>query len=95
MLGMHPVPELVARIGRVVGDVFHVDEIGVDAVAAQVLPERIEEILGALGHHRVQGVELSLAPFDRTGLAGEKVFSMPGDQRSKVSSSHGKSCGRR
>ena len=44
---MHPAPQLTARIGRVVGDIFHVDEIGVDAVTAQVLPKRLEEIPGA------------------------------------------------
>ena len=91
MQGMHPAPQMVAGIGGLVGDVFHVGGVGVDAVAAKVLPQRVEEILGALGHQRVQGVELRLAPFDRTGLAGEKAVSMPGDQRRKVSG-HGASC---
>jgi len=44
--GMHPAPQVVARIGRLVGDVFHVGRVGIDAVAAQVLPQRRTEIVG-------------------------------------------------
>jgi hypothetical protein len=93
MLGTHPAPQVVARIGGLVGDVFHVGGVGIDAVAAQVLPQRVEELRGTLGHQRVQGVELGLPPFDRTGLAGEKAFPMPGDERPKISDCHGASCG--
>jgi hypothetical protein len=67
--GMHPAPQVVARIGRFVGDVFHVGRISIDAVAAQILPQRRAEVVGALGHQSMEGIELSLAPFDGTSLA--------------------------
>ncbi len=85
----HPAPQVTARIGRLVGDVLHVGRIGIDTVAAQIRPQRGAEVVGALGHQRMERIELGLAPFDAAGLARQEVFPVSGDEARKIVS-HGR-----
>jgi hypothetical protein len=73
-----------------VGDeILHVGQVGVGTIAAEVSPQRRVVVFGALGHHRLQGGQLALAPFSRASCPGQEVGPVPGDERGEIGCGHG------
>ena len=60
-----------------VGDVHHV---GVDHIAAQILPECLAQLVVVFSEQRLDGFELRAAPLRRAGVAGKKILALPGDE---------------
>jgi hypothetical protein len=77
------------RVVGLGGEVLHLGQIGVGAVAAEVSPQRRVEFLGAVGHHRLQGGQLAHAPLHGTGRTGPEVGAVPGDQSGEFGDAHG------
>jgi len=76
---LHPLPQVRQRVVGLGGEELYVGQIGVGAVAAEVSPQRRVEVLGAVGHHRPQVGQLTLAPVCGTGRTSPEVVAVSGE----------------
>src|SRR6266550_542106 len=66
------------------GRAFHVDQVGLDAISAQIGPQRSVKVLRVIFHHRAQGDQLAFSPFRRTSYAGQEVGAVIGDELAEI-----------
>ena len=66
------------------GRAFHVDQVGLDAISAQIPPQRRVKIFGVILYHRAQGAQLAFSPFRRTSYAGQEVGAVIGDELAEI-----------
>ena len=66
------------------GRVFYVDQVGLDAISAEVGLQRGVKILRVIFQHRAQGAQLAFPPFRRTSSARQEVGAVIGDELAKI-----------
>src|SRR5438552_10928805 len=64
--------------------VFHVDQVGFDAISAKIGPQCRVKVLRVIFHHRAQGDQLAFSPFRRTSYAGQEVGAVIGDELAEI-----------
>src|SRR5207244_11745241 len=81
---LHPTPEMREYMINLTGRAFHVDQVGLDAISAQVAPQRGVKILRVIFHHRAQSDQLAFSPFRRTSYAGQEVGAVIRDELAEI-----------
>jgi hypothetical protein len=69
--------ERIVRLFEIVGDIH---QVGVNDIAAQVLPERVAQLVVIFGEQCLEGSQLRLAPRFWASGAGEEKFTLLGDE---------------
>src|SRR5262249_36172423 len=73
---LHPPPQLSYRMVGLAADELHIGPIRIDAVAAEVRPQRAIELLGVVFHHRPQRYQLLPSPLRPAGRAALEVLAV-------------------
>src|SRR5439155_16435299 len=81
---LHPTPEMRKYMIDLTGRAFHVDQVGLDAISAQIGPQRGVKIFGVILQHGAQAAQLAFAPFRRTSYAGQEVGAVTGDEFAEI-----------
>src|ERR1700747_1325014 len=81
---LYPTPEMRKDMLDLTGHVFYVDQVGLDAISAEVGPQRGVKILRVIFQHRAQGAQLAVSPLRRTSCAGQEVGAVIGDQFTEI-----------
>jgi hypothetical protein len=66
--------------------VFQLCDVGIDSAAAQIIPQRAMEVIGAFSHHCLQRGQLRLPPFTGACTTGSEVLTVPSYQQLEVMS---------
>src|SRR5262249_57688516 len=83
-----PLFKMLERVVGFLDVVRDVHEIGVDDVAAQILPERMAQLVVVFDEQRLERLELRLAPRYRARVAGEKVIALLSDESRIIGLGH-------